>query len=179
MVLVHNGLNYPCRQCRGSAHMDHHLSHHQFVREGIRKVSPGYSVLAGIFLPLAMLCNVEKTRPEMFSHWILFPSVCCYEMQHFGSEIWRCGSQGYICFLFPSGIYVSGIPMAAAQAEDLQQYMKDLQGHHQILSENAQTGSQIRWEASRQTDILHTVTCRPKGENPARSLMDHRRKPQR
>jgi len=42
--------------------------------------------------------------------------------------------------------------MAAPQAVHLLQYMKDLQDHHQILSEIAQTDFQIRWEASRQTD---------------------------
>lgn len=53
--------------------------------------------------------------------------------------------------------------------------MKDLQDHHQILSEIAQIGSQIRWEA----DILCTATSRTEGENPASSLMDQSRKPQR
>lgn len=69
--------------------------------------------------------------------------------------------------------------MAASQAGDLPQYVKDLQDHHQLLSEIVQIGSQIRWEASRQTDILCTATNWTQGENPARSLMDQRRKPQR
>lgn len=69
--------------------------------------------------------------------------------------------------------------MAASQAGDLPQHVKDLQDHHQILSEIVQIASQIRWEASRQTDILHTTTSKTEGENLARSLMDQRRKPQR
>lgn len=80
-------------------------------------------------------------------------------------------------FLLPGGIYVGGIPMAASQAGDLPQHVKDVKD--QILSEIVQIASQIRWEASKQTDILHTTTSKTEGENPARSPMDQRRKPQR
>lgn len=137
-------------------------------------------VLSGTSLPPATaLQHWENQTRDVFPvdfvpfSLLLWNAALCIR----GSEMWLQRAPKLHHFLLPGGIYVGGIPMAASQAGDLPQHVKDVKD--QILSEIVQIASQIRWEASKQTDILHTTTSKTEGENPARSPMDQRRKPQR
>lgn len=83
----------------GSAgHPDHTAHHSQFAREGIRNKIPDLFSSFWDLFHQSLLCCVEQTKPEIFSWWIWFSSVFCHEMQHFGSDIWRCGSSEHQTF---------------------------------------------------------------------------------
>lgn len=58
------------------------------------KTSSGPSRACGDILTISYHFAVLK-KSGMLSQWILILSLCCYETQRFGSEIWRCGSKGH------------------------------------------------------------------------------------
>lgn len=151
------------------------IPHIIFILSGreVGKCLLAHWVLAGT--PVPPLCTTEKTKPGMFSWWILFLSFCCYEKQHFGSDIWRSGSKGHS--LLPcSGICVSGIYEAGICHKTWRTFETITRFHLKSPKMVPKLGGK---PADRQTDILHSTTSTTKRENPGRSVMDQRRKPPR